>query len=98
MHLAVEEPDIISVAISPGKVDTDMQQQIRELGGGSMAAGDHSSFIDEHSRGKLLKPEQPGSVIAHLVVSATKDFNGKHLRYVNISLKSGTYQRADRKF
>lgn len=81
-HLAVEEPEITSVAISPGKVDTDMQQQIRELGGSSMAAKDHSSFIDEHSSGKLLKPEQPGSVIANLVVAATKELNGKHLRYV----------------
>ncbi|KAK9775204.1 putative NAD(P)-binding protein [Seiridium cardinale] len=86
-HLAVEEPDITSVAISPGKVDTDMQQQIRELGGGSMAAKDHSSFIDEHTSGRLLKPEQPGSVIANLVASATKEINGKHLRWNAPELK-----------
>lgn len=93
-HLAVEEPDITSVAISPGKVDTDMQQQIRELGGSSMSAKDHSSFIDEHETGKLLKPEQPGSVIANLVVGATKEFNGKHLRLViqNQSILTNTYK------
>lgn len=81
-HLAVEEPEITSVAISPGKVDTDMQLQIRELGGASMTAKDHASFIKEHASGQLLKPEQPGSVIANLAVGAPKEVNGKHLRFV----------------
>ncbi|KAH8201177.1 hypothetical protein TruAng_004645 [Truncatella angustata] len=80
-HLAVEEPDITSVAISPGKVDTDMQGVIRELGGKSMTEKDHASFIEEFASGKLLKPEQPGSVIANLVVGATKELSGKHLRW-----------------
>jgi NAD(P)-dependent dehydrogenase (short-subunit alcohol dehydrogenase family) len=81
-HLAVEEPDIISVAISPGKVDTDMQKQIRELGGASMSAKEHAGFVEKHATGQLLKPEQPGAVIANLIVGATPDMNGKHFRYV----------------
>lgn len=80
-HLAVEEPDIIAVAVSPGKVDTAMQQQIRELGGSGMEPGQHASFIDEHTQGKLLRPEQPGAVIAKLVDNATRDLSGKHFRY-----------------
>ncbi|KAK6206153.1 hypothetical protein LQW54_007874 [Pestalotiopsis sp. IQ-011] len=87
-HLAVEEPEITSVAISPGKVDTDMQLQIRELGGASMTAKDHASFIKEHASGQLLKPEQPGSVIANLAVGAPKEVNGKHLRWNDPELKS----------
>lgn len=80
-HLAVEEPNIVAVAVSPGKVDTAMQQQIRELGGSGMEPGQHASFIDEHKHGKLLKPEQPGTVIAKLVDSAPKELSGKHYRY-----------------
>lgn len=79
-HLGVEEPDITSVAISPGKVDTGMQQQIRELGGTGMAAEIHASFVNEHAKGQLLKPEQPGTVIAKLVAGATKEMSGKHFR------------------
>ncbi|KAK6820710.1 short-chain dehydrogenase [Apiospora arundinis] len=80
-HLAVEEPDITAVAVSPGKVDTAMQQQIRELGGSSMEPNQHAGFIDEHTQGRLLRPEQPGAVIAKLVDTATKDLSGKHFRW-----------------
>ncbi|ORY67264.1 short-chain dehydrogenase [Pseudomassariella vexata] len=80
-HMAVEEPEITSVAISPGKVDTGMQQQIRELGKTGMAADVHASFVDEHASGRLLKPEQPGAVIAKLVEGATKDMSGRHFRW-----------------
>ncbi|KAK7751114.1 hypothetical protein SLS62_006943 [Diatrype stigma] len=79
-HLAVEEPAITSVAISPGKVDTDMQKQIREEGKTGMASDVHASFVDEHEKGLLLKPEQPGTVIAKLVDGANKEFSGKHFR------------------
>lgn len=83
-HVAVEEPEITSVAISPGKIDTDMQQQIRELGGGSMTDKDHAAFVAEHADGKLLRPEQPATVIARLVEGITRDMNGKHFRYVHV--------------
>ncbi|KAI0019102.1 short-chain dehydrogenase [Xylariomycetidae sp. FL0641] len=81
-HLAVEEPSITSVAVSPGKVDTAMQKQIRDEGKTGMAADVHASFVDEHASGRLLRPEQPGNVIAKLVVGATGELSGKHYRYV----------------
>lgn len=79
-HMAVEEPAITSIAISPGKVDTDMQKQIREEGKTGMAAETHASFVNEHEKGLLLKPEQPGTVIAKLVDGANKEFSGKHFQ------------------
>jgi NAD(P)-dependent dehydrogenase (short-subunit alcohol dehydrogenase family) len=79
-HLAVEEPSITSVAISPGKVDTDMQKQIREQGKSGMDSDVHTSFVNEHEKGLLLSPDKPGGVIAKLVESVTKDLTGKHLR------------------
>lgn len=81
-HLAVEEPSITSVAISPGKVDTGMQKLIRDDGKTGMSPEVHKSFVDEHESGRLLDPNQPGAVIAKLVDGATSDLNGKHFRYV----------------
>ncbi|KAI1772709.1 NAD(P)-binding protein [Hypoxylon cercidicola] len=80
-HLAVEEPSITSVAISPGKVDTEMQKQIRDDGKTGMAPEVHASFVDEHETGKLLDPKKPGGVIAKLVDGATRDINGKYFRW-----------------
>ncbi|KAI2472301.1 NAD(P)-binding protein [Annulohypoxylon bovei var. microspora] len=80
-HLAVEEPSITSVAISPGKVNTEMQKQIRDDGKTGMSAEIHASFVDEHESGLLLDPKKPGSVIAKLVESATSDLSGKYFRW-----------------
>ncbi|KAI1212512.1 NAD(P)-binding protein [Annulohypoxylon truncatum] len=80
-HLAVEEPSITSVAISPGKVDTEMQRQIRDDGKSGMSPEIHASFVDEHESGKLLDPKKPGNVIAKLVEGATSNLNGKHYRW-----------------
>lgn len=80
-HLAIEEPTITSVSISPGKVDTEMQRQIREDGKTGMSSEVHASFVGEHESGKLLDPKKPGNVIAKLVEGATSDLNGKYFRW-----------------
>lgn len=85
----MEEPSITSVAISPGKVDTGMQKQIRDEGKTGMAPEIHASFVNEHETGKLLDPIKPGGVIAKLVDGATSDLNGKYIRYVNTSQAPG---------
>ncbi|KAI1404796.1 NAD(P)-binding protein [Hypoxylon fuscum] len=87
-HLAVEEPSITSVAISPGKVDTGMQKLIRDDGKTGMSPEVHKSFVDEHESGRLLDPNQPGAVIAKLVDGATSDLNGKHFRWNAAELAS----------
>ncbi|TFY74914.1 hypothetical protein EWM64_g9099 [Hericium alpestre] len=74
--LANEEPDIITVAIRPGKVDTAMQTTIREKGAGPMTDKDYQIFIREHEEGKLVKPEDCGHVMAALSVLATKELSG----------------------
>ncbi|KAI1120382.1 short-chain dehydrogenase [Nemania abortiva] len=80
-HLAVEEPSIISVTVSPGKVDTAMQKQIRDEGHTGMAPDVHASFVAEHETGRLLNPDQPGTVIAKLAAGATNTLTGKHYRW-----------------
>ncbi|KAK4172469.1 putative oxidoreductase [Triangularia setosa] len=80
-HIAVEEPDITSVAISPGRVDTDMQKELREKGKAEMAPKDHEAFSKEFAEGTLVRPEQPGSVIANLAVSAKPELSGKNFKW-----------------
>ncbi|SMY22723.1 unnamed protein product [Zymoseptoria tritici ST99CH_1A5] len=84
-HLAAtlgrEEPDVVSMAIRPGVVDTDMQKDIREKHSGGMDAGDSKKFAELKSSGGLLKPEQPGHVMAKLVLNAPKGLSGQFLTW-----------------
>ncbi|KAF8484749.1 short-chain dehydrogenase [Russula ochroleuca] len=80
--LATEEKGkIISIAVRPGKVDTDMQREIREFGGIHMAPGDHDSFVREKNNGLLLKPEDPGHVIAGLAVNGPESLSGEFVSW-----------------
>ena len=79
-HIAVEEPEIVTVAIGPGRVDTEMQREIRDQGS-AMTKKDHANFVEVFEEGKLNKPEWPGNVIAKLSLDAKPDVNGKYLRY-----------------
>ncbi|CAG8600629.1 261_t:CDS:2, partial [Paraglomus occultum] len=75
--LALEEPDIVAVAIRPGVVDTDMQFLVRTGGSKVMDEQDHSKFVGLHTSNQLLSPEEPAHVIAALVVGgAKKEYSG----------------------
>lgn len=82
MSLGAEEPDVTSVSIRPGMVDTEMQRALREDHGKSLDAEMHSKFTGVHKDGKLLKPEQPGHVMAKLVLDAPKEISGRFYSYV----------------
>ena len=43
---------------------------------------DAEKFAGLYGRGELLKPEQPGNVIARLALDAHKEIGGKFLRFV----------------
>lgn len=79
LTLSVEEPDVTSVAIEPGMVDTEMQREIREDLATSMDTRFHSLFTTVHKDGQLLRPEQPGHAIARTVIAAPKSLTGKFL-------------------
>ena len=77
--MANEEPHITSIAIRPGVVDTEMQVEVR--GHNNVMDGkDTEKFKSLFEQGKLLKPEQPGNVMARLATSAEKGLSGKFLR------------------
>lgn len=82
MTLASEEPDIVTVALRPGVVDTEMQRQIATTFSEKMSAADNARFANMRADGKMLHPEQPGDVISRLVLRAPSKFSGRYMRYI----------------
>ena len=80
MTLAAEEPKITTISIRPGVVDTEMQRNIRETYKEHMDPKDMEKFNGLHKTGKLLKPEQPGQVIANLALNGAMELSGQFLR------------------
>ena len=78
-QLAVEEPSITSIAVRPGVVDTDMQRQLRDVHSAVMAEKDNEKFLGLHQAGKLLRPDQPGHVMAKMVLDPPKGLSGKYV-------------------
>ena len=78
-QLAVEEPSVTSIAVRPGVVDTDMQRQLREVHSAVMAAKDNDKFLGLHQAGKLLCPDQPGHVMARMVLDPPRELSGKYV-------------------
>ncbi|KAI9237349.1 MAG: hypothetical protein BYD32DRAFT_416635 [Podila humilis] len=89
--LGVEEPDITTVSVRPGVVDTEMQAVIRNDGAKGMVPEQHAQFVNFHSSKALLHPNQPGGVIAALAVKADKALSGKFYSWNSEEL--GAYQQ-----
>ncbi|KAJ1932422.1 hypothetical protein EC988_009462, partial [Linderina pennispora] len=74
--LAVEEPDITTVALHPGVVDTPlfaaMQDEFKEVG---PSAREFSDFLDA----KKIGPEVPGKIIGNLALYAEHSLSGKYV-------------------
>lgn len=79
LTLGAEEPDVTSVSIRPGMVDTEMQRELREDHLNNLDEQMLSKFVNAHKDRKLLKPEQPGDVIAKLVLDAPNSLSGRFL-------------------
>lgn len=81
--LAIEEPDVISVAVAPGAVDTPMQDDIRGVSvkSGEMSLKDSEKFVALKTEGKLVKAEDSGRMYANLALRASPVINGLCLRY-----------------
>ncbi|KAG6991025.1 sterol 24-C-methyltransferase [Physcia stellaris] len=88
LTLGAEEPDVTSISVRPGVVDTDMQRDIREVHGPGMLEKDVARYHKLHKEGGLLKPEQPGHVIAKLAVDGPRDLTGRFLSWNDKDLSS----------
>jgi NAD(P)-dependent dehydrogenase (short-subunit alcohol dehydrogenase family) len=88
MTLGAEEKDITTISVRPGVVDTEMQRDIREKHSKVMDEQDTAKFAELKATGGLLKPEQPGHVMAKLVLEAPKELSGKFLSWNAEELKA----------
>ena len=79
LTLAAEEPDVTTVAVRPGVVDTEMQKTLAREHFGKMEEKDADRFRGLRRDGKMLKSEQPGNVMARLVLSVGKELDGRFL-------------------
>ncbi|EUC66274.1 short-chain dehydrogenase/reductase, putative [Rhizoctonia solani AG-3 Rhs1AP] len=85
--LANEEKDVVSVAVRPGVVDTEMQSIIRSKGLASMKPEEHSKFTALHAESQLVKPEDTGHVIAGLSVGAKSELSGTFIDWQSDEVK-----------
>lgn len=56
-----------------------MQANIRATGKDVMDAAVYQTFVDAFNADSLLKPEQPGNVIARVVSNPSKELSGKFM-------------------
>jgi len=81
--VANEEQDITFVAVRPGVLVGDMQDQIVAKGKGEMTDEDYQRFVDIRDNGKRLPPSQPGHVIAALSINAEKGLSGEFVNWAD---------------
>lgn len=80
-YLAEEEPDITSVALRPGAVETEMQRKIREEGQSGMQEEKYTRYVRLHREQKLLPPEKPGKSMAVLALYAPVAWSGEFIAW-----------------
>ncbi|KAJ2881141.1 hypothetical protein H4R27_004278 [Coemansia aciculifera] len=74
--IAMEEPEIVAIALRPGAVDTDMQTVIRSVGQDAMREDQFAKFQSLYSEGTLLQPELPARAVVRLALEAPKSMSG----------------------
>lgn len=82
--LAVEEPAIMSVAVRPGVVDTEMQNEIRTSGKPIMGDENHSRFTEMKESGSLVDPSIPAKAIVKLAVNPVLEKSGQFINHTDI--------------
>ncbi|KAF3939644.1 hypothetical protein ABW19_dt0203897 [Dactylella cylindrospora] len=88
LTLALEEPDITTIAVRPGVVDTDMQVALREVHHKVMKSEEHAKFVNLKNSGNIVKPEDVGAVLGNLAIKADKSLSGKFINWNDESLAS----------
>ena len=79
--LAAEEPDITSVALRPGVVDTGMQTLIRKEGPDVMTPARITHFKQLKEQDQLLDPAVPAEKMTWLALKAPPALSGMFLDY-----------------
>lgn len=87
--VAAEVPEIKTVAVAPGVVDTKMQNDIRDIHGKSMTSEALQRFLDLKKNNQLLDPDYVAKIYGNLALNGiSKELNGQYVRYNDDKLKS----------
>lgn len=78
--LGKEEPDITTISIRPGVVATQMQDTLASTHFEKMEPADTARFKKMREDGTMLRPDQPGHVMAKLVLESPKELSGEFLK------------------
>jgi NAD(P)-dependent dehydrogenase (short-subunit alcohol dehydrogenase family) len=79
--LAVEEPQITTIAVRPGVVDTAMQALLRDEGPRVMPPDQAEYYQMLRLEGRLEPPSVPARSIAWLALAAPKAWSGTFINY-----------------
>ncbi|MCJ1476984.1 hypothetical protein MMC13_005655 [Lambiella insularis] len=79
--IGVEELDVTALSIAPGVVDTEMQRDLRDTHSSLMTEKEAAKFHSLFKNGDLLRPEQPGNVMARLILNPPKELSGEYLKW-----------------
>ncbi len=87
--LAREEPEIVCLSVRPGIVDTAIVNSLysNPRRAEVMDQKEFKFMQLQKDQGKLLKPEQPGDVMAKLVLEAPKSLSGQFLSWDDVKIK-----------
>ncbi|EEB07971.1 hypothetical protein SJAG_03098 [Schizosaccharomyces japonicus yFS275] len=83
-NLGSEEPDVMSVALRPGAVDTSMQDLIREERNKNAMGDMHDFFKNLKATGKLVNPEDIGKALTILSLQPTTKLSGQFVDWKTI--------------
>ncbi|MGE0488910.1 MAG: SDR family NAD(P)-dependent oxidoreductase [Vulcanimicrobiota bacterium] len=81
--IAAEEPEVTSLSLRPGVIDTAMQTEIREQGQSGMTEEKWKNFVNLKEQGQLEPPEVPARVAAWLALFAPRQWSGEFLQYTD---------------
>jgi NAD(P)-dependent dehydrogenase (short-subunit alcohol dehydrogenase family) len=82
--LGIEEPLVCTVAVRPGVVDTQMQEEIRIAGSEQMEKEKYNKFVTLKNQGGLIDPDKPGFAIANFAVNPNMELSGKFVNWDSI--------------
>lgn len=87
--LAREEPQINCMCVRPGIVDTAIIQSLYSNPHRSevMDPEQYKFMLLQKEKGKLLKPEEPGDVMARLVLEAPASLSGQFFSWDDPKIK-----------
>ncbi|CAG8549336.1 3815_t:CDS:2, partial [Funneliformis mosseae] len=93
-YVAVEEPDIVAIALRPGIVDTEMQRFLREKGMElGMSRSEYDQFVNLYESNNLVPAERPAHVFASLVscagegIDSIKHLSGKYFSWDDLEME-----------